>query len=99
MGTFGVPCSVQKLLWRRNIIVLDTDFTEICKDLRISAFGVCCTMEKKLFRHPWRMLLLPLAQAIILSLLVLSGGSPRRSPMLPLEWDRHDRECTLWLWG
>ena len=52
IGTFGVFCSVQKLLWQRDIIVIDTDFNEICNNIRISAFGACCIVAKKVFRYP-----------------------------------------------
>ena len=31
---------VRKLLWRRKVIVIDDDFTEICEDVMVSAFGV-----------------------------------------------------------
>ena len=52
MGTSGVSCSVRKLLWQRNIIVLDAGFTENYEGVIISAFGVCCTVAKKVFRYP-----------------------------------------------
>ena len=50
MGTFSVCCSVQKLLLRRKIIVIDNDFTEICENVRSRLFGVCCPIAKKVFR-------------------------------------------------
>ena len=50
MGTFSVYCFVKKVLWRKNIIMIDTDFTESCKYIIVSVFGVCCPVSKKLFR-------------------------------------------------
>ena len=40
VGTSGVCFSVRKVLWRRKIIAIDSDFTEIYKDVIITAFGV-----------------------------------------------------------
>ena len=40
MGTLSVCCSVQKVLWKRTIILIDSDLTEICKDVRIIDFSV-----------------------------------------------------------
>ena len=85
MGKFGVWCSVQKILWRRKIIVVKADFTEGWEDLRISAFGVCCPVANKVFRYPWRLILLLLARSIMPSVLALSVGSLGRPPLLPLE--------------
>ena len=56
--------------------MIDANFTEICKDVRINAFGVCCPVENKVITYPRRMLMLPLARDIIPSLLALSLGSP-----------------------
>ena len=87
MGTFGVFCSVQTVLWRRNIIMIDVDFTEICKYVRIATFGVCCLVKKKVFRYPRRLTLLNLAQDIITLVLALSVGSTGWLPLLPLKQD------------
>ena len=64
-----------KLLSRRKFIVIYADFTESCGDVKIGAFGVCCSGAKKLFR--W-MLWLPLflfKQSIMSLVLVLFVGS------------------------
>ena len=99
MGPFGVCCSVQKVLWQRKIIVIDADSTVICENVAISAFGVCCPAEKKVFGYPWRMLLLSLAWDIMPLVLALSAGLPWRPPLLPLDLARHGREYTSWSWG
>ena len=48
-GHFGVCCSVRKVFWRREIIVEDVAFTEICEYIIIGAVGVCCLIEKIFF--------------------------------------------------
>ena len=50
MGASDIYCSIRKLLWRRMIILIDADFTEIFEDVIISEFGVYCSVSKKLFR-------------------------------------------------
>ena len=52
MDAFGVCCFVRKLLWKRNIIVIDAEFTESCNVARISAFGACCPVANKVFKLP-----------------------------------------------
>ena len=47
VGMFSVYCSVQKLLRKRKIIVIDADFTEIFKIVGIIVFGVCFPVENK----------------------------------------------------
>ena len=51
-GTFGVCCSIENLFPRRNITVIDANFTEICEDLGIITFRLCCLDENKLFMLP-----------------------------------------------
>ena len=46
----SVCYSVRIVLWRRNIIMIDADFTEFYEDVKICAVGVCSLVAKKLFR-------------------------------------------------
>ena len=50
MDMLGLCCSVRKLLWCRNIIVVDADFNESCTDVSFITFIVFCLSAKKVFR-------------------------------------------------